>query len=71
MKLPNGYGSVYRLPGHRPHDTRHTFISRMVAAGVDERIIKRIVGHTGTGVTDTVYTHIDLQTLLDAVNQLK
>ena len=62
---------TWDCPGHRPHDTRHTFISRMVAAGVDERIIKRIVGHRGRGVTDNVYTHIDLQTLLDAVNQLK
>ena len=58
-------------PSHHIHDTRHTFVSRMVETGTDERIIKRIVGHSGTGVTDTVYTHLDLQVLLDAVNRLK
>lgn len=53
---------------HLPHDTRHTCISLLVTAGVDERIIRRIVGHKGRGVTDTVYTHIDMQQLLDAIN---
>lgn len=56
--------------GHRPHDTRHTFISRLADLGVDERITKAIVGHAGSGVTETVYTHMDLQPLLDAVNRL-
>lgn len=56
---------------HKPHDTRHTCISMLADAGVDERIIKRIVGHKGTGVTETVYTHLDFQLLLDAVNLLK
>ena len=57
-------------PGHLPHDTRHTFISRMADLGVDERITKAIVGHKGSGVTETVYTHMDLRPLLDAVNRL-
>ena len=56
--------------GHLPHDTRHTFVSRLADLGVDERIIKAIVGHAGSGVTETVYTHLDLAPLLDAVNKL-
>ena len=56
--------------GHRPHDTRHTFISRMADLGVDERITKAIVGHAGSGITETVYTHMDLKPLLEAVNKL-
>lgn len=32
---------------HRPHDTRHTCISLMTANGIDDRIIKKIVGHKG------------------------
>ena len=57
---------------HRPHDARHTFISRMASLNpaVDERITKAIVGHAGSGITETVYTHIDLQPMLDAVNRL-
>ena len=61
---------VKMFPGHLPHDTRHTFISRMADLGVDERITKAIVGHAGSGVTETVYTHLDLKLLLDAVNKL-
>ena len=53
-----------------PHATRHTFITRMTEAGVDERIIKAIVGHKGENVTQIVYTHITLPAKLEAVNRL-
>lgn len=55
---------------HRPHDTRHTCISLLTEAGVDERIIKKIVGHKGQGVTETVYTHVDLPVKLEAINKI-
>lgn len=54
--------------GHRPHDARHTCVSLLTAAGVDERIIRKIVGHKGQGVTEIVYTHIDLPSKLEAIN---
>lgn len=44
---------------HRPHDTRHTCISLMAEKKIDERLIKKIVGHKGQGVTETVYTHFE------------
>ena len=55
---------------HRPHDTRHTCISLLTANGVDERLIKKIVGHKGQGVTETVYTHIEMQYKLEAINKI-
>mgnify|MGYP004702704859 CR=1 FL=1 len=55
---------------HRPHDTRHTCVSLLTEAGVDERIIKKIVGHKGQGVTETVYTHIELPYKLEAINKI-
>lgn len=55
---------------HRPHDTRHTCISLLAAAGVDERVIKKIVGHKGQGVTETVYTHFELAELKDAIDKI-
>lgn len=67
------YEQMYDLArkyGHTPHDTRHTFISRMADLGVDERVTKAIVGHRGTDITETVYTHIDMDVLLKAVNCL-
>ena len=54
--------------GHRPHDTRHTCVSLLTEAGVDERIIQKIVGHKGQGVTEIVYTHFDIQQLIDAID---
>ena len=56
--------------GHRPHDTRHTCISLLTEAGVDDRIIKKIVGHKGQGVTQTVYTHLELPIKLEAINKI-
>lgn len=43
-------------PEHRPHDPRKTFITMAKRAGVDEYILKRIIGHTIRDVTESVYT---------------
>lgn len=55
---------------HRPHDTRHTCVSLLADAGVDERMVKKIVGHKGQGVTQTVYTHFEIEALLEAINMI-
>ena len=55
---------------HTPHETRHTFISLMTEAGVDSRLIKKIVGHSTKDLTEDVYTHISLEAMLEAVNKI-
>ena len=55
---------------HKPHDTRHTCVSLLTAAGVDERVIRKIVGHKGQGVTEVVYTHFQLEELKEAINKI-
>lgn len=55
---------------HKPHDTRHTCVSMLTVAGVDERIIKKIVGHKGQGVTEQVYTHFEITELIEAINKI-
>ena len=55
---------------HRPHDCRHTCASLLTAVNVDERTIKRIVGHKGQGVTQQVYTHFEIETLLEAIDKI-
>lgn len=56
---------------HRPHDTRHTTISMLAAAKIDQTIIKRIVGHSGAmSLTERVYTHFEIQQLLDAIDAI-
>lgn len=56
---------------HKPHDTRHTTISLMAQANVNQTIIKQIVGHKGAqSLTERVYTHLDVETLLKAVDAI-
>lgn len=55
---------------HRPHDCRHTCVSLLSESGVDERMIKKIVGHKGQGVTQQVYTHFDIAALVDAIDKI-
>ena len=59
----------YLLPNHSIHETRHTFITMMTETGCDPRVLKAIVGHATTDITDH-YTHISLDTMLEAVNKL-
>lgn len=61
---------MFEKYGHLPHDSRHSFVSKCADNKIDERVTRAIVGHSGSGITETVYTHIDLSVLLDAVNSL-
>lgn len=56
---------------HTIHETRHTFISLMVSKNVNQTIIKKIVGHKSImNLTEKVYTHIETEELIKAVNQI-
>ena len=56
---------------HQPHDTRHTCISLLAEAHVDQTMIKKIVGHSGAmTLTEKVYTHLDISALVDAINSI-
>ena len=55
----------------KPHDTRYTRISMMDDTGVKPTIQKKIAGHSGAmSLTERVYTHLDLQTLIDGINTI-
>lgn len=49
--------------GHRPHDPRKTFITMAKKANVDEYVIKRLIGHRITDITEDVYTERDIEWL--------
>ena len=54
-----------------PHCCRHTCISMLAEAGINQTIIKKIVGHSGAmTLTEKVYTHFDIKELVDAINQI-
>lgn len=65
------YWAAFKMlfPNHKPHDTRHTFISLMTEAGVDPRILRAIVGHSSQNVTEQ-YTHISFEAMMEAVNKI-
>lgn len=56
---------------HRPHDTRHTFITKAKEAGVNEYVLKLIVGHAIEDVTEKVYTHRTMQQLAEEIQKIK
>ena len=56
---------------HRPHDTRHTFITLAKDAGMDKYIIKLIVGHSIEDVTEKVYTHRTLDQLKEEIGLIQ
>lgn len=58
------------MESHRPHDTRHTCISMLTAAKVDERFIQKIVGHKGQNVTRQVYTHLEIEELITEIDKI-
>jgi len=54
---------------HLPHDTRYTTVSLLAKANVNQTIIKKIVGHSrAQSLTERVYTHFDIQQLVDAID---
>lgn len=56
---------------HKPHDTRHTFITKGKDAKMDEYILKLIVGHEISDVTEKVYTHRTLGQLKEEIEKIK
>lgn len=59
------------ITDHSPHDTRSTFITRAKAVQMDEYILKRIVGHTITDLTERVYTKRDIDQLHREIQKIK
>lgn len=55
---------------HHPHDTRHTCISLLTVAGINDKVIRKIVGHKGQNITEIVYTHFMIRELQDAINEI-
>lgn len=64
-KSPDG-----TIQEHLPHDTRHTFTSMWREKKLDETFRRKIQGHSGKGIGEQVYTHIDMENLKAELNQL-
>lgn len=55
---------------HNPHEARHTFITKAKSCGVDEYILKLIVGHAIEDITEKVYTHRTLEQLKSEMEKI-
>ncbi len=56
---------------HKPHDTRHTFITKAKSVNMNEYILKLIVGHQIEDITEKVYTHRTMQQLREEISKIK
>ena len=55
---------------HRPHDPRKTFITMAKKAEVDEYVIKRLIGHRITDITESTYTERDIEWLRSELEKM-
>jgi integrase len=72
-RLKTGWAGALRRAGlsnFRFHDLRHTFNSRLVEAGVISDVRKELMGHSRGGDVHSLYTHIELPLLREAIGRL-
>ena len=55
---------------HIPHETRHTFRSRLDSAGANKVCVDRLMGHKSPDTGERVYTHKTIQELKDTIELL-
>lgn len=60
-----------KFHGHRAHDARHSFTTRMRELGVDHLVVKRLLGHTPDDITERIYTHLSREELTAAIDLLE
>jgi integrase len=60
-----------KVPRLRFHDLRHTFNSRLADLGVIADVRKELMGHSRGGDVNSLYTHLALPTLREAIQKLE
>lgn len=58
------------ISNHTVYDTRHTFTSMWKDNKLDEAMRRKIQGHSSEGIGEKVYTHFDIDILIEEVNKL-
>lgn len=60
------------MRSHFPHDARHTCATLLdnVEPAIAPKIIKLILGHASSDVTQKVYTHKTIEQLVEAINKI-
>lgn len=61
-----------KVPGHTPHDCRHTFSALCEKYGVREADRKRMMGHSfGSDITNSIYGHRTLEELRCEIEKIQ
>ncbi len=72
-RIKTGWAGALRRAGiskYRFHDLRHSFNSRLAGIGVIADIRKELMGHSRGGDVHSIYTHVEMPTLCDAISRL-
>jgi integrase len=72
-RIKTGWAGALRragVPRYRFHDLRHAFNSRLADLGIIADIRKELMGHSRGGDVHSIYTHIELPTLREAIRRL-
>lgn len=72
--LKTGWAAALRrakLGHYRFHDLRHTFNTRLLEAGVIADTRKALMGHSDGSDVHSIYTHVELPMLRDAIRRLE
>lgn len=73
-RIKTGWAGALRRAGiskYRFHDLRHSFNSRLAGIGVIADIRKELMGHSRGSDVHSIYTHVELPTLRDAISRLE
>lgn len=58
------------IEGHKPHDPRKTFVTMCKRADVNEYAIKRLIGHSISDITESVYTDRSIDWLAEEIAKI-
>lgn len=54
---------------HTPHECRHTFATVAAASNMNKILLKKIIGHASSDITENVYTHAYIDDLIAEIDK--
>lgn len=64
----NAFNTSLKM-SHTPHECRHTFVTVSAASGMNQILLKKMVGHSSSDITENVYTHAYIEDLVREIDK--